>query len=93
MAVGTRTRWYKSKPKRDVDEPGVMVIEPVNDHFFGAFEYRNNPLLKNSSRYDNDVAHELHSMAKNIVVQKRPYVSRGAPDVGNQVPPKIQNGL
>lgn len=54
--------------EKELDVPGIKVIEPVNDHFEAEIDYQNYRLLKKTFRYDDNVAHELYKMAKKIAV-------------------------
>lgn len=56
------------KPERELEVPGFMVIEPVNDRFTAAVDYRNYLLLKSPSRCDEDAEQELYEGAKKIAV-------------------------
>lgn len=71
VTVGNQSRPYKSKPGREPDVPGLRVVEPVNERFAAAFDYRNYRFFKKSSCYDHDIAHELHKMAKKIAAQMK----------------------
>lgn len=42
----------------------LKAIEPVNDLFRKAVDYRTYRLIKQLARYDDYIAHELHRMVK-----------------------------
>lgn len=71
VMVGYKTMWCKSKPERVLYVPGFNVTVPINDCFTAAVDYRSYHRLKKSSRYGNDLAHELHRMAKKVAVQMK----------------------
>lgn len=73
-----KSRWYKTKPERELDVTCLWVIGPFNDRFTAALEYQTFCLLKKSSLYDKCVAHELYMMLKQIGVQMK-----NAPFLGN----------
>lgn len=54
---------YKSNPERDLDIPGLRVVELYKDLLAAAFNYPNYHLLKKSSCYHDGVTHELHRVA------------------------------
>lgn len=64
--AGKKPRRYESNPEREVDEPALSVVEPLNDRFAAAADYYDYRLLKKSSNYDGDVTHKLHKMARKI---------------------------
>lgn len=71
MTAGKKSRRYKATPERELNVPALRVFKPVNYSYHAAVDYQNYYLLKSSSHYDNDMAHELYKMAKEIAVQIR----------------------
>lgn len=66
----------RSKPKRctpklerDLDVPGLKVIETVNDLFITPVDYQSYCLLNKFSCYEHDVASKLHKTGKEIAIQ------------------------
>lgn len=53
--ASSKLRRYTSITERKTNLCRLKVIESVNDRFATAVDYRNYLLLKNLSRYDNDV--------------------------------------
>lgn len=49
----------------------LKVIETVNDLFQKLVEYHTYRLIKKLARYNDNVAHELHRMAKKTVIQMK----------------------
>lgn len=47
----------------------LKLIEPVSDLFKIAVDYSTYPLIKQSARYDDDVAHERHRIGNRIAIQ------------------------
>lgn len=68
VMVGRESMWYTPNLKRELDIPCLKLIEPVNDRLATAVDYRNYCLLKNFSRYDDDVAHDLNKITNMIAV-------------------------
>lgn len=71
MTVGNKSMWYKTKPERELDVPVLRVIEPINLRLATAVDHQIYRFLENSSSYVNDVAHELHKLPREIVVQMK----------------------
>lgn len=49
----------------------LKVIKPVDNLFWKAVDYPTYHIIKQSARYDDDVANELHCTAKNMAIQKK----------------------
>lgn len=64
-------RWYKRKPERKLDLPGLRVVELVNDRIVTTLSYWRYGLLKKLYHYDNEFAQQLHYRVKRIRVQKQ----------------------
>lgn len=62
---------YKYKPEKDLDVPGVEVLEPVDNCFAAAVNCQDYRLLKKSSRNDHIVVHKLHKMSKKLALQMK----------------------
>lgn len=84
VTAGSKLRQYTLKPERELDVIGLKVVETINDRFVAAVDYRNYRLLKKWPRYEDDVTHKLHKMAKNIAMQMKDRILSGKkPDIGN----------
>lgn len=60
---------------KDLDNPGLKIIKPVNDRLAAAADYQYYRLMKKMSQYDNDGAQELHMIPEKIVAQIKDHVS------------------
>lgn len=61
----------QKEPERDLDVPGVRVIQPVYDLVAVTVISQNYGIFNKSSCNGDSVAQELHKMAKKIVVQMK----------------------
>lgn len=61
----------KPKTTKELDVPGLKVIEPINDRFASAVDCRNYRIIKSSSRNDNDQAHKLHKIVEKIAMEMK----------------------
>lgn len=71
VMAGSKSKRYTTKPERELNVYCLKVIEPVKDRFAAAVHNQNDRLLKRSSRYDDDVAKELHKVAKKLSVEMK----------------------
>lgn len=68
MTAKIKLRRCTPRPESELDVPSLRAIELVNDRFTAVVDNRKYWLSKKSSRYDDDMANELHEMAKTIAV-------------------------
>lgn len=69
VMADSKSRWYTPKSGRELYVSDLNVTKPINAHFTAPVDYGNFCILQKSSRYEDDVVHALHEMAKMIVVQ------------------------
>lgn len=69
LTADSTSKRYTLKTERELNVPGLMLIELNNDRFATAVKYRSLHVLNVSYGYEEDVAHEFHRMAKRIAVQ------------------------
>lgn len=68
MTFGNKSRQCKSNPERELDVPGLTVIEPVKVGFTAAVDFRHSCLLKKLYRHDDGFAQELQKREKEIAI-------------------------
>lgn len=66
MTFSYKLRRYKTKSERELDVPGLRVMETVNDRFATAINYLNFCHLNKLSCYVDNIAHEFQKLAKKI---------------------------
>lgn len=75
MTAGARSKRDRSTSERDLDIPGLRVVEPVINLSAAHMDYRNFRLHKKSSHYDGDVINKLHRMIMKRAVQIKDGIS------------------
>lgn len=59
LMASSKSRPYTSIQEKTLDVPGRKIIEPVIDRLTAAINNKKYRLLKKTSLYDDDVAHDL----------------------------------
>lgn len=92
--AGKRSRCLTPKLEIELDVTSLKVTEHVNDYLAATVYYGYYRLLKKSSCYEDDMAHEWQKIARRIAAQTKIHIfTWERPDASNWFPTRFQVGM